>query len=278
MNNQQLNRYAPPATDADTPNNPHISGYLGEPRAVGPGRATAWLRDTWWLFKQRPVKWMGATLLFLLANLPLSLLPYSIGMLLQPMLMAFILAGFAYSAQSIEQRGNFAIGDIFLTGLWKNSRSLLGEGLFVITLTLLYWMAVFTLFGDEAALAFIYDRQTESLPGMTALSFGFAVVYLALPFLVPTLIILQNEKLFRAIGLSLKAFLRNIIGAVLCTLYLTLALFGAIFCGIFLIGLLPSSMSGFIVLFGILIILTYLPLLFILPYVVYRDLFFADEE
>ncbi len=283
MNNQQLNRYAPPTTDADTPSNPRSSGYLGEPQAVGLGRATAWLRDTWWLFKQRPAKWMGTTLLIFLANIVISLIPFGIGLLLQPLMMVFILAGVAYSAQSIEQRGNFAIGDIFLTGMWKNSKSLLGAGLFSIALTILYGVAVFILFGDEAAQALAYGRQADQPPGMNAMLFGFAVVYLALTFLVPTLIILQNEKLFRAIGLSLKGFLRNIIGAALCSLYLMLAGAGAIFSSIFLFGLLASPLMPGIsvslaVLFVILIMLAYLPLLFILPYVVYRDLFFADEE
>ncbi|WP_342667767.1 BPSS1780 family membrane protein [Eikenella longinqua] len=236
------------------------------------------------MFKQQPIKWLGASLLILLANFVIILLPF-IGMLLQPLFMMVILAGIAYAAQSLEQRGNFGIGDIFLTGFWKNGKSLLGAGLFSLALSFLYGIAIFILLGNDGLdglEAFAYSRQNDMPAGMNALNIGFFVVYLALTFLVPTLIILQNEKLFRAVGLSCKGFLRNIVGAILCALYVGLAFCGTIFSTVFLIGLLSSlsassGMGWLVVLLVILIMLAFLPILFLLPYAVYRDLFFKEE-
>lgn len=114
MNNQDFDRYAPPSTSfEEISRSIEDDGYLGEPQAVGMGRAMAWLREAWGLFKQRPGKWIGAMLLILLANVVIALIPIA-GPLLQPLLMTFLLAGVAYAAQDTEQYGNFSIGDIFL--------------------------------------------------------------------------------------------------------------------------------------------------------------------
>ncbi|WP_225748278.1 BPSS1780 family membrane protein [Eikenella sp. Marseille-P7795] len=284
MNTPEFDRYAPPSTPAEEQPSRDADGYLGEPQSVGPGHALVWLRNVWRLFKQQPIKWLGASLLILLANFVIILLPF-IGMLLQPLFMMVILAGIAYAAQSLEQRGNFGIGDIFLTGFWKNGKSLLGAGLFSLALSFLYGIAIFILLGNDGLdglEAFAYSRQNDMPAGMNALNIGFFVVYLALTFLVPTLIILQNEKLFRAVGLSCKGFLRNIVGAILCALYVGLAFCGTIFSTVFLIGLLSSlsassGMGWLVVLLVILIMLAFLPILFLLPYAVYRDLFFKEE-
>ena len=99
MNNQDFDRYAPPSTPfEEISRSIEDDGYLGEPQAVGMGRAMVWLRDAWSLFKQRPGKWIGAVLLILLANVVIALIPIA-GPLLQPLLMTFLLAGVACGAR-----------------------------------------------------------------------------------------------------------------------------------------------------------------------------------
>ncbi|AZR60268.1 BPSS1780 family membrane protein [Eikenella corrodens] len=280
MNNQDFNRYAPPSTPfEEISRSIEDDGYLGEPQAVGMGRAMGWLRDAWSLFKQRPGKWMGAVLLILLANVVIALIPI-VGPLLQPPLMTFLLAGVAYAAQDTEQYGNFSIGDIFSTGFRERALSLLGVGLFTFALTLLYGAIVYFVFGSDVLQAYL-DNVQEGMPNnLKAMNLVFAIVYLSLTFLTPTLIILQGEKLFRAIGLSLKGFLRNIGGAFWCSLLIFLAFLGVIFSGAVLTGFLASLAPGLgkaaLVLLAV-AVLACLPVLFILPYAVYRDLFFERE-
>ncbi len=280
MDEQNLNRYAPPSIPlAEQASEVGTDGYLGEPQAVGIGRAIGWLRDAWNLFKQRPGKWMGAVLLICIINFALALPPFGIGMLLQPLAMTFLPAGIAYASQGVEQLGDFNIGDIFLTGFWKSGKSLLGAGLFGLMLTMLYGVLMVILFGNDAMQAYIHGH--EGVPSaMRILTLGFAIIYWALNFLTPTLIILQGEKLFRAIGLSLKGFLRNIGGAFWCSLLMFLAFLGVIFSGAVLIGFLsslaPALGKAALVVLAI-AVLACLPVLFILPYAVYRDLFFERE-
>ena len=280
MNNQNLNRYAPPSTPfEEISRSIEDDGYLGEPQAVGMKRAIAWLRDAWGLFKQRPGKWIGAVLLILLANIGIILLPV-IGPLLQPLLTTFLLAGVAYAAQETEQYGNFGIGDIFLTGFRERALSLLGVGLFTFALTLLYGAIVYFVFGDDVLQAYL-DNVQEGMPNsLKAMNLVFAIVYLSLTFLAPTLIILQGEKLFRAIGLSLKGFLRNVGGAFWCSLLMFLAFLGVIFSGAVLTGFLgslaPALGKAALVVLAV-AVLACLPVMFILPYAVYRDLFFEQE-
>ena len=280
MNNQDFDRYAPPSTPfEEILRSLEADGYLGEPRAVGMRRVMAWLREAWGLFKQRPGKWIGAALLIGIINFAIALLPFGVGMLLQPIAMVFIAAGTAYASQGIEQRGNFNIGDIFLTGFWKNGKALLGAGLFGLMLTMLYGVLMVILFGNDAMQAYIYGH--EGVPSaMRILTLGFAIIYWALNFLTPTLIILQDEKLFRAISLSLKGFIRNIGGAFWCSLLMFLAFLGVIFSGAVLTGflgsLVPALGKAALVVLAI-AVLACLPVLFILPYAVYRDLFFEQE-
>ena len=280
MDEQNLNRYAPPRTPlAEQAREVETDGYLGEPQAVGMGRAMGWLHDAWSLFKQRPGKWMGAVLLILLVNIGITLLPV-IGPLLQPLLITFLLAGVAYAAQDTEQYGNFSIGDIFSTGFRERALSLLGVGLFTFALILLYGAIVYFVFGSDVLQAYL-DNVQEGMPNsLKAMNLVFVIVYLSLTFLAPTLIILQGEKLFRAIGLSLKGFLRNIGGAFWCSLLMFLAFFGVIFSGAVLTGFLeslaPALGKAALVVLAV-AVLACLPVLFILPYAVYRDLFFEQE-
>ena len=280
MNNQDFDRYAPPSTPfEEISRSIEDDGYLGEPQAVGMGRAMVWLRDAWSLFRQRPGKWIGAMLLILLANVVIALIPIA-GPLLQPLLMTFLLAGVAYAAQDTEQYGNFSIGDIFSTGFRERALSLLGVGLFTFALTLLYGAIVYFVFGDDVLQAYL-DNVQEGMPNsLKAMNLVFAIVYLSLTFLVPTLIILQGEKLFRAIGLSLKGFLRNVGGAFWCSLLMFLAFLGVILSGAVLTGFLGSlaPVLGKVVLVLLVVaVLACLSVLFILPYAVYRDLFFEQE-
>lgn len=280
MDEQNLNRYAPPSTPlAEQAREVETDGYLGEPQAVGIRRAIGWLREAWSLFKQRPGKWMGAVLLICIINFAIALLPFGIGMLLQPLAMTFLPAGIAYASQGVEQRGDFNIGDIFLTGFWKSGKSLLGAGLFGLMLTMLYGVLMVILFGNDTMQDYIHGYEGVP-PAMRILTLGFAIIYWALNFLTPTLIILQGEKLFRAIGLSLKGFLRNIGGAFWCSLLMFLAFLGVIFSGAVLTGFLgslaPALGKAAMVVLAV-AVLACLPVLFILPYAVYRDLFFEQE-
>ena len=280
MDEQNLNRYAPPSTPlAEQAREVETDGYLGEPQVVGIGRAIGWLRDAWSLFKQRPGKWIGAVLLIGIINFAIALLPFGIGMLLQPLAMTFLPAGIAYASQGVEQRGDFNISDIFLTGFWKSGKSLLGAGLFGLMLTMLYGVLMVILFGNDTVQDYIHGY--EGVPSaMRILTLGFAIIYWALNFLTPTLIILQDEKLFRAIGLSLKGFIRNIGGAFWCSLLMFLAFLGVILSDAVLTGFLgslsPVLGKASLVLLAI-AVLACLPVLFILPYAVYRDLFFERE-
>ena len=184
------------------------------------------------------------------------------------------------AAQDTEQYGNFSIGDIFSTGFRERASSLLGVGLFVFALALLYGAIVYFVFGSDVLQAYL-DNVQEGMPNsLKAMNLVFAIVYLSLTFLAPTLIILQGEKLFRAIGLSLKGFLLNISGAFSCSLLMFLAFLGVILSGTVLTGFLgslaPALGKAALVVLAV-AVLACLPVLFILPYAVYRDLFFEQE-
>ena len=88
-----------------------------------------------------------------------------------------------------------------------------------------------------------------------ALTIVFGTIYSAFSFLAPALIILENEPPKRSMLLSWQGFSRNIGGAILCSLIMML---------LFIVAMIP-------IMLGLLIVM---PLLVLVPYAIYRDLFF----
>lgn len=257
MNNQQFNRYAPPRTNGE-PDSTRPGNYLAEPQSLPAGNAKEWIGAAWRLFKLRPGKLIGAALLFGAINIGLGMIPY-IGGLLQVAISIFEIAGFAFIAKQLEEEGDFEFGQIFI-GFQENTKSLAIIGAIGAVVALISNLAAFILIvgqvGDVNNAANLNEAQIMSASlSVMALTLILGIVYSAFTFLAPALIILENEPPKRAILLSWQGFSRNIGGAVFCSLMMGL---------LFIVGMIPIFL-------GLLVVM---PLLMLVPYAVYRDLFF----
>ena len=259
MDNQQFNRYAPPRTNGE-PDSTRHGNYLAEPQALPAGNSKEWIGAAWRLFKLRPGKLIGAALLFGAINIGLGMIPY-IGGLLQAAISIFEIAGFAFIAKQLEEEGDFEFGQIFI-GFQENTKSLAIIGAIGAVVALISNLAAIILIvgqvGDVSSAANLdLDEAQMMSAGLSvmALSLILGIVYSAFTFLAPALIILENEPPKRAIQLSWQGFSRNIGGAVFCSLMMGL---------LFIVGMIPIFL-------GLLVVM---PLLMLVPYAVYRDLFF----
>ena len=161
----------------------------------------------------------------------------------------------------MEEEGDFEFGQIFI-GFQENTKSLAIIGAIGAVVALISNLAAIILFvgqvGDVSSAANLdLDEAQMMSAGLSvmALSLILGIVYSAFTFLAPALIILENEPPKRAILLSWQGFSRNIGGAVFCSLMMGL---------LFIVGMIPIFL-------GLLVVM---PLLMLVPYAVYRDLFF----
>lgn len=257
--------YAPPPTLDPFDFGSGDDGYRGQALSLPASHATEWLANAWGVFKQQPLPWMVATLVYLAANFAVSLVP-GIGVVLELFLAIFLGAGFVRAAAEVEYHGRFSFGDLF-AGFRQQAGSLAVLGLLCILfivaeviILILLFMICFGLFGVAFG-NLVFDSGTADAysGGMLLLSlFLFCLTFIpfiACFYLAPALVLLQNETPLRAVALSWQAFVRNAGGALLCTLLMTMLM---------LLALIP---------FGLGLLLT-LPMWLVLPYTVYRDLFF----
>lgn len=253
--------YAPPPSHEE----PEFGGsndYLGDPQSVPAGNCTGWIGNAWALFKAQWLKWIAASVIFFVIIFGISLIP--LPYLTDPItsfLATLLGAGFIYAAHQTETEGEFQIGDIFAAFSHPNAKGLFILGGIQAAFSLL------VLLGGVAVGLPMEPNDSDPYAMMNAsvsamMTYGLLVMVLSILFyiaiyLASPLILLQGESLPDAVKLSLKAFGRNVAGAVLCSLLCFLLLIG---------GAIPLGL-------GLLVVL---PMVLMLPYVVYRDLFFAD--
>lgn len=258
MNEHDYNQpyAAPQPLDSSNFNDPNVDdGYLGEAQAVPAGNATSWLGNAWAIFKQQPGLWIGAGIVYFIINFALAMIPVA-GSFLQIVATLFLGAGFVYAAAQVERNGQFAFGDIF-AGFQNHGRSL---GILVL-FSLLYLIVVmivsfvFVMLGVSVASDAGEAANTGIILLMTLVIILITIPYTAALYLAPALVVLQNETPKRAVALSWQAFVRNIGGAIICALLICLAS---------IVAIIPLGLG----------LLVLMPMILVLPYVVYRDVFF----
>lgn len=229
-------------------------GYLGEARVVPAGRAIAWFRTAWLVFKRQPVLWMVAGLFYLVVHLFFAFIPY-VGGILQMAAHIFLVAGFSYAADQVNKHGRFTFDDI-LNGFQNHAGrlgALVGLSLAYMLLMAVVSIVMVMLFNAFGGMHEGTDKVYSAV--FMTLTFLLTLIYTAAFYLAPVLIVLQNETVKRALGLSWQAFARNIGAASLCLTLLALAVAAAVLT----FGL------GFLML---------IPMILVLSYTTYRDVFF----
>ncbi|WP_066569027.1 BPSS1780 family membrane protein [Snodgrassella sp. CFCC 13594] len=257
-------QYTPPTNATLLIDDASDDDYLGEPRGMPASHATQWIGDTWLLFKQQPGMWILAFVIYLAITIALQFIPF-IGFIAQ-IFIAFILqAGFVYAGEKIRTEGAFELGDVF-AGFQINLKSLLLLGLLYLVLFIALFALIFAFTGGSSALLLGSGDTEQELATMVGAGMGLSIVVLFIIgtlilsiafFLAPTLIVLESEPVLQAIKLSLQAFGRNLVGALFCVLL------SIVLC---VVAMIPLGL-GFLVV-G--------PMMLLLPFTIYRDLFYRE--
>lgn len=195
-----------------------------------------WVKQGYALFRQYPLRWLGALAVMVLVLMAVSVLPV-VGNVLGALLNPVMGAGLMYFASRLATGREARFNDLFI-GLRQRTGALVGLGAVNLCVTfmlivILLMLAASTL-GEEALTALAAAMEQEDMNtvqailephGQSLLLSVLIVLALYLPVMAalwfaPPLILFKHCGVLAALQLSLKAFVRNFLPLTLCSLVL----------------------------------------------------------
>lgn len=263
----ERNLYAPPSSAvADV--QPLIDAadgvFVPGGRSVSAGHGWTWYKMAWALFKRQPLTWWVSLVALLAAFIVLSLVPLL--NILAALGFPVMIAGIGACADSCRRTGRFDIGQVF-DGFRRRPGALLLAGLLTMLATVLIFGVLVAVAGGGFGVLSFYtgsleERQAASeammagagLIGMLLYMVAMALI-MSLAVFTPYLIHEQGVGVIDAMKQSMQASFRNFgAGLVAIVAYVVLAMGASI-----------PLMLGWLVL---------LPVICLVGYAAYRDLFF----
>jgi hypothetical protein len=264
--------YSPPEADLE-------EAYEGEmvgPRGVSMGRAFRWLADGWAFFKDSPLSWMFALLLWLVLNVLVAMVPF-IGGIVITLLAPTLLAGFMIGCREQEEGEPFMISYLF-AGFSQNA----GQTILIGLLYLVFSMVI----GFGMMLA-MFGSLSEMLPqggeidAMSSMAFttpmiaSFAIGFLAFIMLLmafifaPALAALNDLSAWQSMKMSFMGCLKNLLPLILFVILVTLLF---VLNSLFML-LSPISVVLSAILFGVGILILF-PVQIGAIYTAYTDIYY----
>ena len=266
MSNDFNNPYRPPSAYVADAQTVGEDNFLGEPRAVPAGNATAWLGAGWDMFKQQAGLWVLMALVYGILYIIISFIPF-VSMLLS-LVVPVMTGGFMYACDRQRQDGTIEFGYMF-AGFQQKTGQLMLIGLFQLAIVIVCAIILFIFMGASVGMAMLSGNDSALASGITAgsaigmlvggfLVFLVVLLYGAAAWLAPALIMLHDLSAIEALKLGFSAFKKNILSAILCSILLTILMF---------LSALPLFLG----------LLVTVPMMYCAIYATYRDLFFEDE-
>lgn len=265
------NLYAPPSTQVrDVKAAMHMPGglsFIPEGRGVSAGQGWQWFAHAWRVFKARPLVWwltlMAVFGLFVLV----SIVP-SLGVV-AGVSFPLIMAGIGSCALSVMQTGRFEVRQAF-DGFRQRPGALLLAGAVIMVTATLFMLVFVALMGGGISLLDLYtgdmaSRQAASVKlfeGVGGLAVLFYIVMMSvigsMMMFAPYLIHEQGLSVIEAMKKSMQGSFRNVpAGLVAVLVYIVLGIAASI-----------PLMLGWLVLF---------PVLMLVSYTAYRDIYFQGK-
>jgi len=198
------------------------AGERGPPRAVPASHGWLWLQQGFVMVFASPAGWIGALLIWVVLNLVLNVIPLAglLAALLAPVLMGGLMLG----ARAQDQGGGFDIESLF-AGFSQRTGPLFAVGVVYmagfIVIGLVMLMAVGGFMAFLVSMESPEAQMTRELVASPAPWLAVLLVVILLAGLMmaywfaPALVVLDGVSPLRAMGLSFRACLRNLVPFVL---------------------------------------------------------------
>lgn len=250
------NPYQAPEADL-TPE--YEEGDLTGPVSVSASRGWVWLKEGFGHFKQNPVAWIVAMVVWVIISTVLSFIPV-IGSLAVTLLSPVISAGFMLGCREQEEGGDFRIGHLF-SGFSNNVGQLILVGLLYLV-SMIVVVVVIAMFAGGAAYM-LGDGLNSMGPDvvsamMVPILIGslFIIPVLMAYWFAPILVALNDISAITAMKMSFSACLKNM---------LPFLVYGLIMILLFIVGAIPFGL-------GLLVVI---PMIVASMYASYRDIFYS---
>jgi len=257
------NPFAPPKAavleaDAD-------DSFVAEGRKVPAGRGTAWVSESWALYKQAPLIWIAVFLIFMVMTLVLAIIP--LGSVVSSMLYPVFVGGLMLGCRELEGGGKLEVAHLF-AAFKVNVGNLILVGLIYLAGA----MIVAVIAGIALAISIpLYAGgafSTNADPLTVALTmapllvlFVLVVLALSMPLVMamwfaPPLVVFHNLAPLEAMKASFSGCARNI---------WPFLLYGVVFLLLFIVALIPVGL-------GLLVVS---PMIWTSIYTGYRDIYLS---
>ncbi|MEJ2424446.1 MAG: BPSS1780 family membrane protein [Candidatus Thiodiazotropha sp.] len=238
------NPYSPPDADLEEP----LEGEMVGPRSVSIGRPFAWIAGGWTLFKESPVAWILALVIWVGLTFGISLIPLA-GAIAVNLIAPTLIAGFMIGCREHEEGGQFSVGHLF-AGFSQNTGQTILIGLFyMITMLVISFGMMALLFGSMSAGMMGGEIDPEAMNSMmfstsTFVGMGIAFVLFILVFFAylfaPALAGLESLSAWESMKLSFIGSMKNILPLIFYGILSSLLMFlGAIPLGLGLLIVIP---------------------------------------
>jgi hypothetical protein len=256
--NESNNPYAPPQANVTPAFSQQDLELLSEPRALSAGAGLNWLSEAWPLVKKDLGIWVLITLALMVIQLILAFIPFvgaiagnvltpvfTGGLLMgiraasagQPLRFDTLFEGFKHQFAPLAGLGALMLLVMFLLGV-------VGSGVFYATMP-----AMNSMQADPSA------ALSGSNLGIVGIVVGLLSILVGMLFFFATPLVALNEvPVFKALGMSFKASLRNILPILVYGILVVLLAF---------LGAIP-------LLLGLLVVI---PLIYVSSYAAYRQVF-----
>ena len=235
--------------------------FNGRSRCVGMGDSLAWLRQAWVSFVAWPGQWLALTIVFLVIELGLSIVPL-IGQLAASLLTPLLVAGFIHAARKAATGNRPEVSDLF-HGFSCRSSELLLLGVFSMIASLLIVLVPVIIGGGSLVSVVMAPYPLGVGVALGGMMFALLLsALLSIPLMMalwfsPALVLFNRMSPLPALRASFDACLKNVLPFLVYSLILlVLAFFAAL-----------PALLGYLVL---------IPIVFASMHAAYRDIFLAD--
>ncbi|MCU7906048.1 MAG: hypothetical protein KZQ76_09415 [Candidatus Thiodiazotropha sp. (ex Epidulcina cf. delphinae)] len=241
-----------------------MEGEMDGPRRVPAGHGLAWIAKGWWHFKQAPLAWIAALVIWAVLAFIVSMVPL-LGFIAANILTPVLVAGLMVGCHAQDQGENFSVNHLF-AGFSNNAGQSILLGLFYFLLMMLVGLSLMAfMFG---AIGQTFSQETTNPEMMATMSLSPAFItglvvgtLLFLPVIMaylfaPALVALEELSAWEAMKLSFMGCMKNI---------MPLTVYSLVSVGLVIVGSIPFGL-------GLLVVS---PILTGAVYSAYRDIYYG---
>lgn len=230
------NPYAAPVSDVESPSSPR-DFQLHDARSVGIGRGFGWISEGFGHFKQDPGQWILISIVGFVIMIALSMLPLI--NILSSLLTYVWVGGLMLGCKSQDDGERLSLSYLFAGFSHRPGPLILLGVIFSVAAIVIMLVAMGPLYGDMVVAGMSGDTvameqvfaEFELTDLLLSILIGslFMIPLAMLFWFAPMLIVLNGVPLFKAMGMSFKGCIKNILpfflyGLVMIVLYIVAAL------------------------------------------------------